>query len=257
MIFADIYDCDPDFLNPKPATRIEVWYWGFSHTWGQEDCHGLSNATISDPKTKVTWRDNEITGISACFHANLCRFSVQETPSYLGLFLHLISWLLQLLSLAVSTGPKPFVFSLVTFFSDFGHLWHLWNPRNCFLNYTKYTRSTELTHEMGRNLANFRLLNCEPSFIGSLGRIPMSNLSQWIWQSVAFGSLICDDLGVCRSCAAFDVPRGLASRFRREFSRRTPQRYVSKSCRRWTKRWKKHKDMLMSSCDPKTENRWK
>lgn len=257
MIFADIYDCDPDILNPKPATRIEVWYWGFSHTWGQEDCHGLSNATISDPKTKVTWRDNEITGISACFHANFCVDSVSRRlqatwvcfcTSSVGFYNFSASQWVQ--------GLNPLFFSLVTFFSYFGHLWHLWNPRNCFLNYTKYTRSTELTHEMGRNLANFRLLNCEPSFIGSLGRIPMSNLSQWIWQSVAFGSLICDDLGVCRSCAAFDVPRGLASRFRREFSRRTPQRYVWKSCR-WTKRWKKHKDMLMSLCDPKTENRWK
>lgn len=43
---------------------VVVWYWGFNHTWGQE-----------------------------------------ETPSYLGLFLHLISWLLQLLSLAVSRVP--------------------------------------------------------------------------------------------------------------------------------------------------------
>ena len=146
MIFADIYDCDPDILNPKPATRIEVWYWGFSHTWGQEDCHGLSNATISDPKTKVTWntwRDNEITGISACFHANFCVDSVSRRlqatwvcfcTSSVGFYNFSASQWVQ--------GLNPLFFSLVTFFSYFGHSWHLWTPRNCFLNYTKYTRST-------------------------------------------------------------------------------------------------------------------
>lgn len=125
----------------------------------------------------------------------LCRFFVQETPSYLGLFLHLISWLLQLLSLAVSTGPKLWPFSPTSGTYD-----------TCG---TPETVSwTILTTLVAQNwlMRSEEVLQTS----GSLGRIPMSSLSQWIWQSVRCISLHFLHWSVMLCACAGRVPLSLS-----------------------------------------------